>query len=169
MTRVERLLVFLAGAVSGAAAVSVAATVVYRSELQIGSLGEAVTALVALGGLGTVGLAWRDYVHRYAANVGVSVTKPQGSATLKVEVTNGNAAPVYRCVVRVLFVTAGDLGHEPITIEPGVGGVLHPGPWSHTERMDRLQIPDVAELRFSDGYNRRWVRDSRGHLRASAT
>lgn len=165
----NRLIVFLAGAVSGAAAVAIAAAVVYKSEIQIGTLGEVVTAIVAVGGVGTAALAWRDYVHRYAANVGISVDKPQGSATLKIEITNGNAAPVYRCVARVLFVTAGDLGHEPITIEPGVGGVLHPGPWSHVERMDRLQIPDVAELRFSDGYNRRWVRDSRGHLRPSAT
>lgn len=162
-------MVFLAGAVTGLAAISGAAVAVYRSELQLGSVGEVVTAAVALAGLGTVVLAWRDYVHRYAANVGISVMKQPGSATLKLEITNGNASPVYRCVVRVRFIETADLGHPPITIQPGVGGVLHPGSWTHEERMDRRQIPDVAELRFSDGNNRPWVRDSEGRLRRSST
>ena len=151
----------------GAAGVTLGALVSYRSELQLGSVGEIVTAIAALAGLGTLWMAWRDHVHRYAANVGISVQKPQGTATLTIKITNGNTAPVYRSVAKVAFVNAGNLGHKTLTVEPGVGGVLHPGDWTHQERMDRQQIPDIAEVRFSDGNNRRWVMSSLGHLRRS--
>ena len=163
----KRFALFMAGVAAGVAAMAISALVAYRSDLRLGSAGEVVTAIVALIGLGTVVLGWRDYVHRYAANVGISVDKAQRSAALKVEITNGNASPIYRCVVKVFFLTTGDLGHAPITLQPGVGGVLHPGPWPYEQRMDRQQIPDVAEIRFTDGNGRRWVRDSAGNLRVS--